>query len=442
MSTTVLPRGRRYLTPAELASLRVDPVTWPTVSIALLCALAVMLPSGAITAMNLYFLLLAGLLALLRRQPIDAPLKTLWWLFGTMIAVGLAAGVATADSMYEYFKDAWYVSNAVVIITVGFVLARLVDGTERGLRAFVIGGVLVALGHLMWFALHPQLLTFKATTIRAISGTGYYAAGLACLLLLLHWGRWREDLRLSGWAGGAALLLCGLSVVLSFSRTLTIVMLIGALAASGFFARREWLRVGLLLAALFVGLLVLRETVDTTSAEAKNSFVGKLARSLDELRPTERMSVKEINDNWRGYEAARAVATWRSGNAAQLLFGQGFGAQVDLGMFQNLTRNPRDAVRYIPIFHNGYVYVLVKTGLAGLALYVAALLVLYLQGRRHARSEVPARRRHGRLLQACALVFAFTTWVVAGAFNKFDLFAFLLMTGFLLATLTSREAAP
>jgi hypothetical protein len=435
MSTTTLVRGRRHVTPTEIASLRAEPVTWPTVSIALLCALAVALPSGAITAMNLYFLALAGVLAMFSRQPIDAPLKALWWMFGSMIVVGLAAGLGTAVSTYEYLKDAWYVSNAAVIITVGFVLGRMVDDVARGLRAFIIGGVVVALGHLMWFALHPELLAFKATTIRSISGTGYYAAGLACLLLLLHWDRWQEDLRLSPWAGGAALLLCAVSVVFSFSRTLTLVMLLGAMAASGFFARREWLRVGVLLLVLLGGLLVLRETVDTTSVQGRNSFVGKLARSLDELQPTERMSVKEINLNWRGYETARAIATWRSGNAAQLLFGQGFGSTVDLGMFQNLSRNPRDAVRYIPIFHNGYVYVLVKTGLVGLVLYVAALVLLYRQGRRHALADDAARRRHGRLLQACALVLAFTTWVVAGAFNKFDLFAFLLVAGFLLAIL-------
>jgi hypothetical protein len=436
-----MTRGRRHLTPAEIANLRVETVAWPSVSIVLLCALAVALPPGAITAMNLYFLGLVALLVLLQRRPIEAPLERLWQLFGAMIVVGLAAGIGTSASLYEYFKDAWYVSNAAVIITVGFVLARQADGVERGLRAFVIAGVVVALGHLMWFAMHPQLLTFKATTIRSISGTGYYACGLACLLLLLHWGRWREDLRLSPWSGGTALFLCSLSVVLSFSRTLTLVMLVGGLAAAGFFARREWLRVGMLLLAVLAGLLVLREAVDTTSVQARNSFVGKLARSLDEMQSFERMSVKEINDNWRGYETQRAVATWRSGNAAQLLFGQGFGAMVDLGLFQNLTRNPRDAVRYIPIFHNGYAYVLVKTGLVGLALYVAALVLLYFHGRRHALAADPAERRHGRLLQGCALILAVTTWVVSGAFNKFDLFAFLLMTGYVLAALTPRPSS-
>jgi hypothetical protein len=432
-------RGRRHLSAVEIAAIQTDPISWPAVSIALLCCLAVVLPAGVVTGINLYFLALAALLVLLQRRPVDAPLKRLWWLFGAMILVGLIAGLAHTSTPYLYFKDAWYVSNAVVITTVGFALARAMNNAARGLRAFVVAGVLVAVGHLMWFALNPQLLSFTATTIRSFTGTGYYAPGLACLLLLLHWGRWREDLRLGAGAASVTLVLCGLSVALSFSRTLMVVMLIGGLAVGGFFARREWLRLGLLIVMVISVLVVLQDTVDTTSVQAKHSFVGKLARSLDELETTERMSKRQIDDNWRGYETARGLATWRSGNAAQLLVGQGFGAQVDLGLFQNLTRNPRDAVRYIPVFHNGYIYVLVKTGLVGLLLYAAALASIYVHGRRHACADDPAQRRHGRLLQCCAVVFAFTTWVVGGAFNKFDMFAFLLMTGFLLATLSRQE---
>lgn len=72
-------------------------------------------------------------------------------------------------------------------------------------------------------------------------------------------------------------------------------------------------------------------------------------------------------------------------------FGEGLGALVDLGLFESLTRDPRDAVRFIPIFHNGYVFVLVKAGLVGIALYLLVLTRLYLMGRRHANAAAPLR---------------------------------------------------
>lgn len=444
--------GRRYLLATELAQAQAQTAWWPVFSIAALCLLAVVLPPGLLTGMNLYLLALALLMTVAARQPLPRPLLRLLAPFAAMLVAGLLAGFS-ADR-YLLLKDAWYVSNPALLMAVGYVLARQMgdkagekaggnadnnaDNTARGLRAFVLGGALVAAGHLLWFVIHPELLRLQATQIRTISGTGYYATALACLVLAGHWGHWREELHLSASAGGVCGALCAASVLLSYSRTMALVVLLGGLAVAGFFSRREWLRVGLLVLAGLLLLLVLQATVDAGLAGGKTSFVGKLARSLDELRPSERMSLREINENWRGFETARAVAAWQAGAPAQWLVGQGFGAQVDLGLFQNLSRNPRDAVRFIPIFHNGYVFVLFKTGLLGLTLYGGAVAGIYLLGRRHAGGVASdTRRRQGRLLQACAVVLLVTTWVIGGAFNKFDLFAFMLMTGFLVATLST-----
>ncbi len=430
--------GRRYLLPHELARSAGRRAWWPAASIATLCLLAVVLPPGLLTGMNLYLLGLALLVTVAAGQPLPRAMLLLLLPFAVMLVVGVLAGF-TADR-YLLLKDAWYVSNPALLMAVGYVLARQLQDTARGLRAFVVGGALVAVGHLLWFVIHPELLRLQATQIRSISGTGYYAAGLACLVLAGHFGHWRDELRLSRSAGAVCLVLCVSSVVLSYSRTLALGVLVGGLAVAGFFSQREWLRVGLLVLAGLLLLLLLQASVEAGMAGGKNSFVAKLARSLDELRPTERLSLREINENWRGYETARALAAWRAGEPVQLLVGQGFGAQLDLGLFQNLSRNPRDAVRFIPIFHNGYVFVLFKTGLVGLVMYLAAVVGLYRLGRRHALLKaVDPRHRQGRLLQACAVVLLVTTWVIGGAFNKFDLFAFMLMTGFLVATLTEPE---
>jgi hypothetical protein len=226
---------------------------------------------------------------------------------------------------------------------------------------------------------------------------------------------------------------------MSFSRTLALVFLVGAMAVGGFFSRRVVLRTLMLLLALLIAVLAVRSVIDPASEAGRTTQLGKFGRVLDEVWITEAMSRSEIDDNWRGYEAARAMGQWSAGGPPRWLFGEGMGALVDLGMFQTLTRSRADARRFIPIMHNGYMTVLVKTGLVGIALYLAFLVRLYRVGRR--AGTAPAAdpmHRMGRLMQACAATLAVSTAVWFGTFHKFDLLPVMLMIGFLL----SRQPAP
>ena len=433
---------RRYFSAVELAQMGPQAISWPAVSIAFLCAFAVLAPPGLVSGMNFYLLALVALPWLTTVRNIENSLLWVLLPFVLLIVIGLLGGVG-ADR-YLYLKDAWYCSNPATIIAVGYALGRLLQETRRGLKAFVFGGTMAALAHLTWFALHPDLLLRAATQIRSVAGTGYYPTALAVVVLLGCLGKWKERLGIQPAVGTVCLMLCLISVVFSFSRTMTLVVAIGWLGVAGFFTRREWLRIGLLAVSLIAIVFALQAAVDTASARSQRSFIGKLARSFDEMRTSKNMTVREVNENWRGYETAQAVDSWASGNALQLMFGRGFGAQVDMGLFQKLTRNPREAVRFIPVFHNGYVYLLVKTGFVGVALFLGAMGSLYLLGRRAAGADAADDARfEGRLLQTCVVVLLLTTWVISGTFNKTDMFAFLLLAGFLLAARSrGRQAAP
>jgi hypothetical protein len=430
---------RRYWSRQELRAVAPPVVWWPAASIVFLCVFTLIAPAGLVTGMNLYLLLLAFVGWLATRRPFEPALIRMGLPFGAIIVIGLVGGIG-ADR-YLYLKDAWYCSNPAVVMAVGFVFGRLLGDVKRGLRAFVIGGSLIALLHLSVFVVNPDLLDRQATQIRSFAGNGFHATALASVLPIAWIGRWRTGLGLAPGVAGICLALCTGSLVLSFSRTMVLVVALGLLAMVGYFARRELLRVLGLAVLVAAAITALQTNVDTTSLDAKRSFVGKLARSIDELSVSEdHYSRAAINVNWRGYETARALDTWSQGHPLQLAFGRGFGAQVDLGLFQNLSRDPLGAVRFIPVFHNGYVYLLVKTGIVGVLLYLGVLVWLYRVGRRHAGGARGGdKTMHGRALQACVVVLGVTTWVVSGAFNKFDMIALLLLLGLLLA---AHEPAP
>jgi hypothetical protein len=176
------------------------------------------------------------------------------------------------------------------------------------------------------------------------------------------------------------------------------------------------------------------------SDSGQEHFLGKLAHSLDEVHIEEYSDLRSINGNWRGYETARALKHYASGSISHWLFGYGFGAQVDIGLAMPLGATPGERggyMRSIPVFHNGYIYLLIKGGAVAVALFGYALSWLYVVGRRLATVEVGGSAcMPARLLQGVTLGLVFATWIVGGVFNKADLFPFLLSGGFLLAALT------
>ncbi len=406
---------------------------WPAASIGLLLVLAILLSPGIITVMDVGLLILATILWLTSRMALPRAFFEIVLPYLGICIAGLLTGIG-AD-LYLYFKDAWYVINPLLIIAVGYALYRAKPDLARGLRAFVIGGTLIGVIYLAPFTLHPELLRLQAADSRELLGAGHFAPALALLILLAASREPREQLCLPRWLAAICLVLCAAACVLSFSRTIVLTTALGALAVYGVFARRAWLKVALVLIGFAALLSLLKTTVDVDSAAGQRSFVGKLARSLDEMSMQEYFDFRRINESYRGYESARALHAYEASGPLGWTLGQGFGALLDLKLWVP------GVGRYIPVLHNGYLYLLLKGGALAVLLFLYSLWRTYALGRGAASAEEPLRRLSGRLLQAVALGLGVTTWVISGVFNKLEMYPFLLCAGVLCAHLTSAAAA-
>ena len=414
---------------------------WPEFSIVLLIVLAVIFPPGFLTGMSFCLLFLAGIAWLASGEKFDRNLLRAVGPFILIVLIGLLGGIG-AD-LYLYLKDAWYVSNPAFLICVGYVFYRNTPDLARGLRAFVIGGTLLALLHFVVLARNPEVFNLSAYKLRAAVGSGYYAIALAFTILCAYFGRWREGLRLPNWVAIVLLVICAAGVGASFSRTMVIMAGIGAMSAAGFFARRELRRMIGLIVIVLAAMLALNATLDLNSDEARESFLGKIAKSVEELTVDEYSDLRSINLNWRGYETSRAMRFYVSGSPVQLLTGQGFGAQVDLGLFMPLSTSSGriERIRLVPILHNGYAYLLVKGGPISVALFAYAIVWLYLVGRRNAANPgKDANHAASRVMQGVAVGLAFATFFISGVFNRLDMFPYMLAAGFLLGALCARRS--
>lgn len=411
-------------------------LTWPAVSIVLLLILAIFMPPGLITAMNVYLLILAGFSWFYKSSKVNANLAYILVPFIIILAIGMVGGVGADD--YLYLKDAWYVLNPPIIMSTGYFFYRLMPNMAKGLKAFVYGGSVISLIYISSFVMQPDLILQSSVKIREMIGTGYYAPALGLTILISCWGKWSRCLDLSVSMGRVCSGLCLMAVTLCFSRTMMIVAFVGVLAAYGFFAKKEIQRVLALSAVVGVVLVVLNLSLDVSNRDVQHTFAGKLARSLDEISVQDYTDFKSINENWRGFETARALKLYCAGTPLNWLFGFGFGQQVDLGLDMPLGAvGESTSRRYIPILHNGYAYLLVKGGGVSVLLYVFVLTYMYMVGR-YLIAANENENEHARIMQAIAVSLAVTTWLVSGAFNKLDMFPYLLAVGFILAG-TSRQ---
>jgi O-antigen ligase len=214
-----------------------------------------------------------------------------------------------------------------------------------------------------------------------------------------------------------------LSFFLSFSRTGLISLILLVFSILGFVGRIN-------LRAIFsIGLLIFGIIfILTTPEDEVGTFRSKIARSGKEIAVSDYENMNDINRNWRGFETYRALDTFMSGNLSQKILGQGFGALVDLGFTMTLGE-----VEYskIPILHNGYAYILVKTGLIGILCYVFFYYILIKHSFKFKNSIDQEHIFLSRLLLGITLSLIFSMIVVGGMAEIHDS-EFVLLAGYIL----------
>lgn len=314
---------------------------------------------------------------------------------------------------YDVFKDVWYVLNPVVMVFFGFLLASRFKSTETFFSAIIIAGFIISIFHISKFLLDPSLITLSATEIRRIAGNGSTVTLIALALILINMRYKSQLLFQNKFCNLFIAMVIVLSIILSFSRTtyLSIVVIIFLVLGWEFFKKGRNFAVIVVFAS--VSLLLILYFMPEVSIRG-TGFFEKLVYSLNELRPGDYTSVYQINNNWRGFESYQAYQQFLNGSWLEVLFGQGFGQNVDLQLYMKLGD---DYVRFVSVLHNGYLFALIKTGVVGLFLYLT-FLILFLR-------QVLFKARMIDLDPILSILATFIvvkvlvdTYIVSGLYNK------------------------
>ena len=123
---------------------------------------------------------------------------------------------------------------------------------------------------------------------------------------------------------------------------------------------------------------------------------------------------KDFNDNYRSFENIITVKQVANEGTSAILFGKGLGATINLG--RQIMTNDAELIQYIPILHNGFATVYLKSGLFGLFFL---LLFIYLIGKPK-KSNLISVQNINLLMIGTAIFLIVSNWVFMGVYLKLD----------------------
>ncbi|MCJ7449543.1 MAG: O-antigen ligase family protein [Bacteroidales bacterium] len=332
------------------------------------------------------------------------------------------------DFGYLIAKDVWYYIKPVVYLLAGLYIFRMQLKKEIIIRIMIYLSLVVALQHLIrvliFFITAPaEDLILDTIRIRTSFVSLTEAFSLAYILLLYKQSDVKEVIYLPRWLIIAIL---ATSLLLSFSRTLIISFIVSLLAMKNFFSLRvrtimkSGIKILILVLAIILSLVVLNRISKNNSL--LHSFTDKYLNSLRENRYlTQYPSDAVINRNWRGYEAHLTWMEIKKANLAERVFGFGFGKTVYIGKRGYVGEN----LENIPKFHNGFVEILLKTGFAGLLLYLVFFYFIFKLAD-HDNSGTESEK----LFKAIIVTTFLSTFVMTGLYNKSALDSSCLLLGY------------
>ncbi len=281
-----------------------------------------------------------------------------------IIAIGIMSAIPRGETVYNIARDAFYWLRLVPMAYCGFVIGRKASIGSL-VKAIVAVGAALAAAYLVAYASTIGSGTYTRETLRLAVGRGYtewfYAAGASFVAL-------RYFSKQSGerWFSLGCLALILLASLFSESRTSIIVLAIMITSVMSWTANK-------FIATVMCPLVTILFAIISTPVHTAlfGNFLAAhfhdIPRFAAELITLDQNNFVDINEYWRSFESAAAFRTYAQSNAFEFIFGQGFGTQFSLGI--HFTRLGETNYS-LPISHNAIPYVLLKTGLAGLCMFI------------------------------------------------------------------------
>lgn len=330
------------------------------------------------------------------------------------------------STFYDILKDFAYLLKPILFIVLGYILISKIKNKEFIFKVIIYMGVFFAIIHLIQVFTFLIENPFNVGDIRSQLKKSNPIELIAIVFLFVNKKQQYFSLNLK-YSRFIKFLLYS-SFILYFSRTMLVTVFIFILAINGYTKiTRKGIMYMLLFLFLVISFYIFLNNIDLSrESTGLENFLYKMKLAPSEIfTPSINIDMKNhknLWDHWRAYEALKAMEQLVDTKyMLGVFFGKGLGSLVDLGFVAPLNS---EGIQFIPKIHNGYIYILFKTGLLGLLSYFCFLFYLYIQSYKKAvNSQI---KFINNMLSGIGIYFVFTTLIITGIYNQGDIIAVIL----------------
>ena len=369
---------------------------------------------------GVYFLIFVGFYT-----KISAKLFKNVLLLVIVFGIGLLSSFLQSKKLYDFTKDFIYFLTPILSLISGYFVAKRIKNVTSFLKVVIYITTFFSVLHIFTILFNINFRTSSVSDIRKVGAISNIIEVFALVIIISSYKYDFLDVIENKFLKKIILSVISLSVILYFSRTMFVSLLILMLAIYGHLKiTAKGLKYIIAVILFFTILYTYLFSVNLDRGKpGLESFLYKMKIAPSEIftpiRKIDPNNYAYLWDHWRAYEATKAID--QINTVPTFLIGKGFGALIDLEVSVFLGDSK---MRYIPSIHNGYVYVFFKTGIIGLLIYFLFLISLYFFT--YSKATFNEVILINNLIGGIAIHFIFTSLIIKGIYNIEEIFTFIL----------------
>lgn len=339
--------------------------------------------------------------------------------FFLLILLGFIGTILFEYKAYDIIRDISHYIKPITGILIGYFFYRRINSFRTFAKTIVVAGVISAFIHLLII----KFLVVPGASIHQIREfTKDNFLELFSIFILLFYKKYRHEALFSN-----KLIVLGIyglliiSNLLYFSRTMIVMAIVLLMSFYGYtkLTRKTIQIFAVIVLAIGLFYSYLYSINVRRNAKGLEAFLYKVKMAPEEMFESSisKSNLKDLWDHWRAFEANRAYALMEE-KPVSYVVGTGFGSVVDLTFYAPLTGDVK-GIRYISELHNGYAYIIYKTGILGLLIYLFILLKWYI--RIYFKKNIV-----NILISSMGVIYLVTTLTITGLYNNRDIIILLM----------------